>query len=186
MAAFSTAALVLGLGGLAVQAYGARRSAQASERVGEIEQEAAEEQAKLAEFNATIAELNADDAIQRGQEEEQRFRAGVRGLIGSQRAAYAASNIDVGFGSALAVQEDTAQLGELDALTIRNNAARESWGFKVEAEDSRRRAKIIRKGGQYAAEAGRVQAASQRIGAVGNILGSGGSLLAAHYGFGRD
>lgn len=175
----------LSLGGMAVQAYGARRQVQSAVRVGELEQEAAEDQAGLFEFNAAVAEAQAADAIVRGQEERSRFRAGVKALIGSQRANYAGSNVDVGVGSALDVQADAALLGELDEITIANNAAREAWGFTVEAEDHRRRAQITRKTGRYAAEAGRINAGSIKIGAVGNILGSGTSLLAARYGWGR-
>lgn len=174
------------LAGMAVQAYGARRQAKSAERGGELEQAAAEDQAKLHEFNAAVSEMQAEDAITRGQEEANRFRAGVRGLIGSQRAAFAASNVDVGFGSALDVQADAALLGELDEITLRNNSAREAWGFKIEAEDQRRRAHITRKTGKYAAEAGRVSAGNIRIGATANILGTGASLLASRYGFGRD
>lgn len=186
MAGFSSLALILGVGGIAVRAWGEHRAGQAAERVGEIEQQAAEDQAKIYEFNAAVAEMQAEDAVKRGHDEESRFRAGVRGLIGSQRAAFAASNVDVGFGSALDVQADAAYLGELDALTIRNNAAREAWGFKIEAEDSRRRAAITRRTGAYAAEAGRLQRSTARIGMIGNIIGSGSSLLASRYGFGRD
>lgn len=174
------------LAGMAVQAYGARRQAKAAERTGELEQEAAEDQAGLHEFNAAVAEAQGEDAMRRGQEEANRFRAGVRGLIGSQRAATAANNIEVGFGSALDVQADAALLGELDEITIRNNAARERWGFQVEAEDHRRRATITRKGGKYAAEAGRINASSIKIGATANLLGTGANLLASRYGFGRD
>ena len=176
----------LTLAGAGVSYLGSRRQAKAEERTGELEQQAAEDQAKLLEWNATIADAQAADAIKRGQEEQSRFRAGVRGLIGSQRAATAANNIEVGFGSALDVQADAAFLGELDALTIQNNAAREAWGYSVEAEDTRRRAEITRKTGKYAAEAGRVRASSVRIGATASLLGTGASLLASRYGFGRD
>lgn len=185
MAGFTSAvALTLGLGAQAVQWLSARRAAKADERVGELEQAAAEDTALLEEFNANVADLNAEDALTRGQEEAHRFRAGVRVLIGSQRAAQAASNIEVGFGSALDVEADAALLGKMDEITILNNAARESWGYRIEASDRRRRAAIVRKGGKYALEAGRVNASSRRIAAVGNILGAGASLLSSRYGFG--
>jgi len=71
---------------------------------------------------AEIADLQAKDAIERGALDEQRFRQSIRATIGAQRAGFAGANIDVGYGSAVDVQADAAFLGELDALTLRNNA----------------------------------------------------------------
>lgn len=184
MAGFTTTlSLILTAGGMAASAYGSRKQAKAAEQMGVMQQEAAESTGQLFDFNATVAELQAADALERGKDEASRFRSSVRGLIGSQRAGIAASNIDVGFGSALEVQADAAFLGELDALRIVSNSEREAWGFKVEADDLRRRGQIARKEGAFAAEAGRMNANSIRIGAVGNLLGQGASLLQSRYGF---
>ncbi len=127
-------------------------------------------QKRIAEFNAAIAEQQAVDAIARGAEDEANFRAGVRGLLGTEKAGFAAQGVDIGIGSAVDVQVDTAFLGELDALTIRTNAAREAWGYRVEAEN-------LRRGGAISQRAGRFQAAT-------TILGTGVSLLASQFGFG--
>lgn len=186
MGAFTTTALLItGAVAAGVSAYGQVRAGDASRRAGEREQEAANSQADLQDYNAEIADLQAADAIARGVEEEQRYRTSVRGIIGSQRAAFAGGNIDVGFGSALDVQEDAAYLGELDALQIRTNAAREAWGYKVQAEDLRRRGTITRREGRNLREAGREGQTQQRIGALGTVLGAGNSLLQQRYGFGR-
>lgn len=91
--------------------------------------------AELAERNADLAEQRAKDATRRGREAEQRHRVDVRRLIGAQRAAFAAQNVELDSGSALDVQMDTAYLGELDALTIRNNAALEAWGYRVQSSN---------------------------------------------------
>lgn len=169
--------------------------ATASTRIGELQQESSESQAQLSEFNAATAELQAKDAVERGVEQESRFRTQVRGAIGAQRAGFAGMGVDVGFGSAVDVQGDAAFLGELDALTIRTNAAREAWGFKVQGEDLTRRAAIQRKEGRNQAEAGRLGAAgaiaagnaqqtASRWGAASTILTGGSSLLQTKYGFG--
>jgi hypothetical protein len=126
---------------------------------------------KIGDFNAAADEAQAVDALLRGKEDEGRFRTEVRGMIGSQRAGLATNNVDVGFGSAVDVQADAAFLGELDALTLRNNAAREAWGFRIDAENARL-------GGQQ-------RQRESRYAAAGTILGAGGSLLAARYGY-RD
>lgn len=140
----------------AIQATGQIKAGNAAKRIGE--------------FNARVAEAQAEDALERGALDEQRFRQGVRVLIGSQRVGFAGQNVDVGSGSAVDVQADAAFLGELDALTIRNNAAREAWGFRVQAENARM-------GGSAAAMA-------SRWGAASTIVGAGGSLFMAKYGFG--
>lgn len=186
MAGFTTA-LILGLSaaGAATQAVGAWKAGTQAKKAGEAQRRASESQAELLDYNAQIADLQASDAVSRGQQEESKFRQGVRVMIGGQRAGIAAGNVDVGYGSAVDVQADAAMLGELDALTIRQNAAREAWGYKVEAADTRQRAKIARQEGVMLEAAGKANQTSARIGAVGGILGAGGSLLEAKYGFPR-
>lgn len=187
MAAFSSTALALTLlgAGTGINVIGGIKSGNAQRRAGEAQQRAADKSGDLADFNAQVAELQAEDAITRGQEEEQRFRMKVRGAIGSQRAGYAAGNIDVNTGTAADVQADAAFLGELDALTIAGNAAREAWGYKMQAEDLRARGRLAREEGVAFAEAGRVAQSGSRWGAAGTLVTTGGNLLSAHYGFGR-
>lgn len=187
MAGFTTAGVMLALsaGGMAVQTIGQIKSGNAMRRSGEAQQRAADKSGELADFNANVAELQATDAITRGQEEEMRYRTRVRGAIGAQRAGFAASNIDVNYGTAADVQADAAYLGELDALTISGNAAREAWGFKMQAEDLRARGRLAREEGVAFGEAGRVAQSASRWGAAGSLVTSGASLLEARYGFGR-
>ena len=87
------------------------------------------------------------------------------------------------------MQADAAFLGELDAMTIRNNAAREAWGYKVQAADIRERARITRREGRLVGEATRAAGREARkgaiIGAVGGGLLTGASLLEARFGFGQ-
>lgn len=151
-------ALGLGIGGTAVSSIGQIKSGNAAKRIGE--------------FNAKVAERQAEEALMIGAEDEQRFRQGVRTLIGSQRAGFAGQNVDVGVGSAVDVQADAAFLGELDALTIRRNAA-------IEAQDKRDEAENYRMGGAQ-------QQTASRFAAAGTILGFGGSLLAQRYGWGSS
>jgi len=173
-------AITIGMAGFS--AWQSWRAGGAANRAGEAQQESANAAADLQVWNAEVADQQSEDAIARGGEEENRFRSSVRGIIGSQRAGFAANNVDAGFGSALDVQADAAYLGELDALTIRSNAAREAWGYKVDAFDSRMRADITRREGVALAESGRQQRTQARIGAIGTVLGAGASLLQANYG----
>ena len=56
--------------------------------------------------------------------------------------------------SDLGIPGDTAALGELDALQIRDNAAREAWQFRVQGSNDRAQA------GLFGLEASNVQSAS--------------------------
>lgn len=146
---------------LGVMAVGAGYSAYSSMKAGSAQQ-------GMFQRNAQFAEAQAIDAEARGRVNEQRQRETTEGVIGSQRVSFAAQGVDVNKGSSLDVQADAAYLGELDALTIRNNAAREAWGYRTQAGDFMQQ-------GQYARDAGQMQA-------YNTILGAGGSLLLAKYG----
>jgi hypothetical protein len=191
--------------GTAVSAYGQYRSAKASkkagntaaaaqEKAGTAAREASESQAELADYNAQVAELQSTDAVDRGADAESRFRTTVRKTIGEQRAGFAGGNIDVSYGSSVDIQADAAFLGEMDALQIRTNAGREAWGFKVQAEDYRKRGEIMRKEGlsaeaaarlnaQGTRESGRAAATANYFGMAGTLIGGTTSLLQQSYGF---
>lgn len=177
-------ALTLMAAGTATSVIGGIKSGNAAKRAGEAGQRAADSQGELADYNANVATLQADDAIARGVEEEQRFRTKVRASIGAQRVGFAAGNIDVSSGSAADVQADAAYLGELDALTISGNAAREAWGYKTQAEDLTRRGQIARQEGAAMAEAGRVNQTASRWNAASSLVTASSTLLGAKYGFG--
>ena len=145
--------------GLAIGAYstisgfmGDRAAASAAERQGAY-------QADIYELNATVAEQQARDAIARGQETEARSRQGTHQLAGRQRAVAAAQGLAM-TGSVAQLQGETAQLGELDAMTIRNNARREAWGYQVEAQSDRMSASLARMGGANEAAALRARGTS--------------------------
>jgi len=160
-------------GGTALQVVGQVKAGNASRRAGD-------EAADLELFNAQVAEGQARDAELRGQVDVQHQRQAIRGVIGNQRAGFAAGNVDVSSGSAADVQADAAFLGELDVQTIEENARREALGFRQEGERAKRRASYSRKSGQAAQSASRWAAA-------GTILGSGAQatgLLAQRYGWG--
>jgi hypothetical protein len=155
-------ALTLGIASMALGGYSAYSQARGQRRAARAAQ-------AEAESSAEFQELQAEDALERGREEESRHRFGVRRFAGSQRAALAGQGIDISSGSAADIQEETAVLGELDTLTIRNNAAREAWGYRTQAE-------LTRQFGANAAENLRNQAR-------GTLLTGGAQLFGSAYGF---
>lgn len=122
--------------------------------------------------NADLAEEQARDALARGRESELALRRKSRGMLGSQRAAFAAQGLDITSGSAQDVQHSDQALSELDALAIRNNAQRESFGFKQQAEYDRRDAEMARRGGRNRASAIRKEG-------IGTLLTTATSIYGA-------
>ena len=127
-------------------------------QAGNAQAAAANYNAQVAEMNATLADRAARDALERGAREEQQKRMETSALQGRQRAAMAANGVDLTFGSPLDTLVDTATLGELDALTIRRNAAREAYdieaqgvNYRADATLSRMNAKAARTGGYLSA-----------------------------------
>jgi hypothetical protein len=93
-------------------------------------------QAQMARNNQMVAEWNAQRALQQGQVAEQQQRTKAAQLIGAQRAALAAQGGDINSGSPLDIVGDTARAGEFDALTTRNNAATQAYGYRVQAANA--------------------------------------------------
>jgi len=107
-------------------------------------------QEQVGKNNAIVQNRMAENAVQRGQQEEQRHRMRVAQMKSDQRAAFGASGRDIS-GSALDIIGDTAQMGELDAMTLRSNAETEAYGHKVAAVNSRAEGKLARQKGKFAA-----------------------------------
>lgn len=132
----------------------------------------AEAQARAAEQNAKIAKAQGHDAIIRGGEKELELRRDLARHKGNQRATLAANGIDINSGSALDVQNASISEGEYDAAAIRQNAARERWGYEMEAKNYQTQAANARAQGKAASNNALFGSV---IGGINNIAGSFGS-----------
>lgn len=94
--------------------------------------QALEFNALMMEQNARLANMRALETEKEGQRQEMLHRLKVEQLKGSQRAAAAASGALVTEGSPMDILFDTERLGEMDAMTLRYNAAMEAWGHKMQ------------------------------------------------------
>lgn len=101
--------------------------------------------------NVRLAQMQADDAIARGDKSAQLLQRQTKGQIGSERADMAAQGIDIDSGSAAEIQKDTAEMSKIDETTIRNNAWREAWGYKVQANDTAAKGEMAQIGANNAA-----------------------------------
>lgn len=161
---------------LALSAAGTGVNVLGQAQAGKAAQAQANYQAAVARNNQIIAERQAADALQRGEIAEKQHRLRVGQLAGRQRVALAANGVVVDQGSALDILGDTRELGELDALTIRSNAEREAYGYRVQ-------------GANFAADAGLLDArgASARSAAslagMSSLLSGAGSVADKWYGF---
>lgn len=131
-------------------------------------------QADLADTNARIAELGAQSALAQGAREEQRSRLQTAQLKSTQRTAMAANGIDLGEGTAAQVLTATDLMGDLDAETIRANAARSAWGYRTQAVDAKNQALIARAG---------AKSMSPVSSAATSLLDSAGSVAQSWYQF---
>lgn len=144
------------------------------------EREAYRHQAKVADNNVQYAEWQAEDAVARGQSQEASHRLKVAQLRGTQRASLAARGVDIEEGSALNILEDTDFMGELDARTIKDNAAREAWGYKVAAQNFKMNADMNR---AYADNIKPFnQAFNSFLGSAAQYMGGGGGFSSPGFG----
>lgn len=139
-----------------------QQAAQAASMRGRFENQ-------IAERNAQLAEMQGEDALNLGQLAENRQRGQTTQAVASGRAAAAGQGIDINTGSAAAVRVSQELVGEIDALTIRNNAARQAWGYDVEAAHQRMQGRLALLGGEN-------EAATERLASVGTLLTGAASL----------
>ena len=88
---------------------------------GQQQKRQARYQAGTNDYNARVLENDATKARNAGTERENDHRKAVVQLMAQQKAALGASGIVTNTGSAGQLLQDTANIGEIDALRIRSN-----------------------------------------------------------------
>lgn len=158
-------AIVVSAVGVGISAYSANQQTKAANA-------AAQYNAEMQKRNAEVAEMQAENARQRGELEEKQFRLQLSKQKGEMRAGYAASGAVVDSGSALDNLMDTTEWGELDALTIRHNAAIEAWGYKNQAANFMGQSELLRASRQSVGLA----TSSTLVTGAGQVLGQAASF----------
>lgn len=162
LAAIGVASLAMSAVGTAMSAYGAKQQADA-------QAQAAQYQAQVALNNQKIAGQYAQQAIADGENKVAAKQEQTSQMIGSQRAAMAANGVQLDSGSPLRLQEDTARLGNVDALTIRNNAAREAYGYQLQGLSYGQQAQLDEATASNAVTAGNLNMFSSIAGGASSI-----------------
>lgn len=155
-----------------LQVAGAANTVLGSYNQSKAAKAAYEYQAAVQRNNAQLAEWQAQDAIARGQKAEQSQRLKVAQLKSTQRAGFAARGVALDEGSALNILNDTDYMGNLDALTLRDNAAKEAWGYRTQGANAASDAALL---------SGRAEAESPFGAAASSLLTGAGAVASSWY-----
>ena len=161
-AALAPIGLIAGLAGAGISAAGAYGSAQAQSANAAY-------QAQVAANNATIAKQNAAMDIQAGEVQASNSEMKTRAAVGTTLAGEAASGVSVNSGSFPKVRAAASEIGMLDALTIRSNAAKQAYSQDVAATGDTAESGLLQTESKEASSAA-------PISALGNFLSSASSV----------
>jgi hypothetical protein len=174
MCDFGISALVVGIVGTIVSTT---MGIVGSVQQGKATQAQYNYQAEVNKRNAEVAQQNADQKRQEGIEESRMQRIKTLQRIGAQQAAMAANGIDISSGTALDTVEDTAAMGELDALTTRYNAETQAQAYENQANNFSNQANLDVFAGANAYQASKINA----IGVAGQGMAQMGSVASNWY-----
>jgi hypothetical protein len=118
-----------------------------------------------AENNAKMAEIQAQDMQKRGEEEAQAVQRRGAAIKSAQRVNLAAKGLDLGYGTAADLQDQTDFFTQSDVATARTNAAKDAWGKRA-------------MGANYRAEA---SAQNPMMAGAGSLLGNAGQVADKWY-----
>lgn len=130
-------------------------------------------QAFMDELNAAQAMRDSNTAITQGERAEQIKRLDTAGVKGKQRAGFGANGIALDSGTPQRVFNSTDVLGEIDALTIQQNAVRASMGYRSQATDYQNKALMSR---------ATADSISPFMSGLTTLLGSASSIATSYYG----
>jgi hypothetical protein len=129
---------------------------------------AANYQAEVATGNQQIATQNANYAAAEGEEQAAQKQQQTRAQEGAILAGQASSGVDVNSPTATGVRASQAELGALDAQTIRANAARQAYGYTTQATNFGNEAQAETATGENAMTGGEIGAAGSLLSGAGN------------------
>lgn len=156
---------VMGLVGGAVSAAGAVES-------GYAKSEAAAYQSQVAANNAKIVQQDATLDIQAGEVAAVNQGLKTRARVGQEKASQGAAGIDVNSGSAVDVRAGTEELGMLDALTVRSDAAKRAYTKEVEATSDTAQSQLLTAESEQDVTAGWMSGAGTLLSSASSVGGN--------------
>lgn len=133
--------------------------------------------AAVAANNAVLAKQNASFASQEGAAQAEAQSMKTRAEVGAIKANQGAAGVDVNSGSSLDVRSSAAETGELNALTIRSNAARQAYGYQTEATSATAQSQLDTAQAGFDTTAADIGASSTFLGGVGNATSNYAGFL---------
>lgn len=170
--------------GTGAQAYGQYVAGKLRRAEYESQSRMYEFQAEQEKKAARYKEMQAKDALKKGRKAEAEHRIRVAQFMGSQRASYGSSGVQVGVGAPAEVVSETALYGSMEAFTIRENAAREAMAYKREAAGLKAQAILTKAGAAGARIVGKTAESFGKFKA-GTTLVTGMGSTALRYSGGR-
>ena len=164
-AAIAPVMLVAGLAGAGISAAGQYSSMEAQSANAAY-------QAQVAANNSKQAMINAGMETQSGEIEASNQGLKTRGSVGMVKAKQAASGVDVNTGSAPKVRAAVSELGMLDAMTIRSNAAKKAYGYEVAATSDTAECGLLSEESKQASDAAPVAALGTFLSGASSAGGS--------------
>lgn len=133
-------------------------------RAGDLQQ-------SINEFNAEFAELDSYNAWKSGLKESNRYAAEVDKSLAEQQVAFAVNDVDVTYGTAAKVVQESKLTAFLNQLDIQNKAFADANNYKRQAVN-------YRLGGGLARAQAEINASATQSAAIMNA----GSTLLSGYG----
>lgn len=128
--------------------------------------------AETSRNNAVLARFSAEQLGRLGLTMANRRRGRAARLAGQQRASVAGQGVEVATGTAGAVAGQIEFVGELDALEIENNAARQALGMELQATQLEIRARAQEFSSAEAMRQARDQQKVAQLRGAAGILGA--------------
>lgn len=126
MSGIATGAVLIGAG---ISAYGQYQQ-------GQSKKQAADYNAQVQGQQAQVANQEAIDVQNQGANTAASEQEKARQANATLRATGASSGVRTDTGTLGLLQDQNAGMGEFNALTARNNAARQAWGYQVGATNA--------------------------------------------------
>lgn len=158
----------LALAGLVLSTIGTGAGVVGQMQSADAASKSASYQSEVAANNAEQAKKNASRAAAAGDQQANMEQLKTRAQIGAIKADQAASGVDVNSGSAVDVRSSAAELGQLNAISIRSNAARQAYGYQVQSSNDTAQAGLDKAESSNDLTAGYFGAGSTFLGGMGS------------------
>ena len=129
-------------------------------------------QAQVASANSQIQQQNAELASQTGTAIETQQQLKNRATMGGILAAQGANGLDVNSPSAINIRSGAETMGNLDVNTIKNEYARQAWGFGAQSSVLAQESAMEKSQAKQEMSAGYVNAGSSLLSGAGSAAKS--------------